>query len=311
MNNIYNVKATENPLEEEDLYEGRIVCLSNVVTDPNETGILHQSNPLGVNGIYWTTVINGIKKEFTKTGAYRERPFVPVLYGVEAISNIDPTIRTSNTRTISEPGKSNTVSLLTMTPKDYFACHALTALIQRVENPLGMDDGTITLIAAKCYKIAQAMAVQAYGSRENDNASSTEGSTDYVDVDSSKLTNDTDRLLYNINESIKANTESNKNTGIKISNIDKVKFDGTPTVKLDGTSEVKINGTPNVNVSNTPNVNVNNTPYVRVSSMPSVSVSGTPSVYVTNMPSVPTEPVSVTGNVNVSGTVSVDNFPDK
>lgn len=288
----YNIKATTLPLTFNELYEGRLVCFNDVAINPNNVGTLELSkNVPGAVG-KWTAIINGVRYFFNANGAKVEDTITgattPILYGVEAKTDIDPTIKTSTTRTDSlPPGKSPTVSLLTMTPKDYFACHALTALLQRVENPLGMDDGNITLIAAKSYKIAQAMAVEAYGSRENNDASSTEEGTDYVDVDSNNLTNDTDRLLYNINESIKANTKSNKETGIKISNIDKVNFDGTPTVKLDNTSVVTINGTPKVNVNNTP------------------------SVYVTNMPSVPTEPVSVTGSVNVSGTVSVDNFPDK
>lgn len=275
----YNIKVTTNPLSENELYDGKIVCLDGVATNPNKTGILQKAKRYGLNGIRWEAVINGVNREFNSIGAYLNAPNVPVLYGVESITMLDPTTSTSTTRSSGGEGKSDVVSLVSMTPKDYFACHALTALIQRVDNPLAMDDGTIALIAAKSYKIAQAMAIEAYGSRENDNASSSSGTE--VVVDKNSLQTNTDRILYNINESIKANTKNNKEIGVKISNIDKVKFDGTPIVKLDSTSEVKINGTPNVNVNNTPNVNV------------------------TNMPTVPTEPVTVTG------TVSVDNFPSE
>lgn len=291
----YNIKPTLAPLTFNELYEGRLVCFNDITTNPNNVGTLELSK--NVPGAFgkWTAIINGVRYFFNANGAKVEDTITsattPILYGVEYDTPIIPEQSGTRTRTSSETGKSDTVSLKSMTPKDYFACHALTALIQKIDNPLSMDDGKIALLAAKSYKIAQAMAIEAYGSRENDNASSTEAGTDYVEVDSDNLTNDTDRLLYNINESIKANTKSNKETGIKISNIDKVKFDGTPTVKLDATSEVKVTQLPNVTISGTPNVNVANTPDVNVTNMP-------------------TEPISVSGNVNVTGTVSVDNFPE-
>lgn len=293
MSYSYKIIPTTDPLDKSQLYEGLLVCFSNVQSNPNNTGILEKRKDTGGAFIGWTAVINGVKHNFDVYG-YDTSDNTVRLYGVLSDGEIDPTRTITRGRDASAADESNTVSLTYMTPKDYFACEALNALIQRVDNPLAMSDGTIATIAAKSYKIAQAMAEEAYESRQNDKKSEDESGTAYVEVDETSLQNNTERILYNINESIKANTKSNKETGIKVSNIDKVKFDGTPTVKLDSTSEVKINGTPNVNISNTPNVNVN----------------GTPNVYVTNMPSVPTEPVSVTGNVNVSGTVSVDNFPE-
>lgn len=59
-------------------------------------------------------------------------------------------------------------------------------------------------------------------------------------------------------------------------------------VKIEDTVTVEVEGTPDVNISNTPDVHVTNTPDVSV----------------TNMPDVPSEPVTI------SGTVSVDNFPE-
>lgn len=59
-------------------------------------------------------------------------------------------------------------------------------------------------------------------------------------------------------------------------------------VKIEDTVTVEVEGTPDVNISNTPDVHVTNTPDVSV----------------TNMPDVPSEPV------RISGTVSVDNFPE-
>ena len=308
----YNVKPTTLPLTFNELYEGRLVCFNDVDTNPNNVGTLEPSkNVPGAVG-RWTSLINGVRYCFDANGAIVNdnitEATTPILYGVEYNDPIIPEQSGTRSRPTTDERKSDVVSLKTMTPKDYFACHALTAIIQRTDKPLSIDDGTIALIAAKCYKIAQAMAIEAYESRENNDASSIETETDYIDIDGDTLTNDTDRLLYNINESIKENTRAVKEEGViirttedtgpisiattepietEVSNIDKVKFDGIPSIN--------INNTPSVNVANTPSVNINNTP--------NVSVSNTVNTRVTNMPNVPTEPV------RISGTVSVDNFP--
>lgn len=246
----YNLKPTSNPLTIDELYEGRVVCFDDITTNPNSVGKLELSkNVPGAVG-KWTAIIKGTRYNFNAEGAEVKDNITsattPILYGVEYDIPLIPEQSSSKTRVTPDQGKSNVVSLKSMTPKDYFACHALNALIQKIDNPLSMDDGNIALLAAKCYKIAQAMAIEAYGSRENDNASSVDQGTSYVDIDGDTLTNDTDRLLYNINESVKANTNSNRVTGIKISNIDEVDFDGTPAIKLDSASEVKVTQMPNV-----------------------------------------------------------------
>ena len=275
----YNIKATENPLSKNQLYEGLLVCFSDVKNNPNNTGILEKRKDTGGAPIGWTTVINGVKHNFDLYG-YDISDNTIRLYGVLSDGDIDPTKNTFDTRAPSSDDESDIVSITYMTPKDYFACEALNSLIQRIDNPLAMSDGVIATLAAKSYKIAQAMAKEAYGSRQNDKKSSEESGTDYVTVDKTSLQTNTEKVLYNLNESLKANTTVLKDTGIKF------------------------NGTPNVNISNTPDVNISNTPYVNISNSPSVTVS--------NMPS---EPIEVTGDVNVSGkvgvtgTVSVDNFP--
>lgn len=64
--------------------------------------------------------------------------------------------------------------------------------------------------------------------------------------------------------------------------------DSEMKVTIEDNVKVEVQGTPDVNIANTPDVNVTNTP----------------DVHVDNMPDVPSEPVTVTG------TVSVDNFPE-
>lgn len=280
----YNVTATANPLSRNQLYEGLLVCFSNVQSNPNNTGILEKRKEISGALLGWTAVINGVKHDFDLYG-YDINDNTIRLYGVLSDGDIDPTKTTTRTRAASAEDKSNTVSITSMTPKDYFACEALNSLIQRIDKPLAMSDGMIAALAAKSYKIAQAMAKEAYGSRQNDKKSSDESGTDYVNVEETSLQTNTERILYNINESIKANTKSNKETGIKVNNIDKVKFDGTPTIAISGTPNVNVSNSPSVTISGTPNVNINNQPTVTVDNMPS-------------------EPIEI------EGTVSVDNFPE-
>lgn len=230
----YKIVPTTNPLSSEQLYAGRTVCYSDITTNPNNVGILEDSRSIpGSKGV-WTAVINGVREYFNIIGAKIENNVVgttPVLYGVLSDGDIDPTLSNASTRTSTVPGESNTVSITYMLPKDYFAAEALNALIMKHPAPLSMDDGTIALIAAKAYKIAAAMAKEAYDSRENDPSSSQSG--DYVNVNSSELQTNTERILYNVSESLK--------TGIKISNIDKVDFDGTPDIRISNTTSDPVN----------------------------------------------------------------------
>ena len=288
----YNVTATANPLSKNQLYEGLLVCFNNVQNNPNNTGILEKRKDTGGAPIGWTTVINGVKHNFDLYG-YDISDNTIRLYGVLSDGDIDPTKNTFDTRAPSAEDESNIVSITYMTPKDYFACEALNSLIQRIDNPLAMSDGVIATLAAKSYKIAQAMAKEAYGSRQNDKKSSEASGTDYVNVNKTSLQTNTERILYNLNESIKTNIDVLKDTKNVLNNINESVKANTNVLKDTG---IKFNGTPDVNISNTPNVNINNSPSVTVSNMPS-------------------EPIKVTGNVNVSGnvgvtgTVSVDNFP--
>lgn len=265
----YNVTATTNPLSKNQLYEGLLVCFSNVQNNPNNTGILEKRKDVGGAHIGWTTVINGVKHDFDVYG-YDIRDKSIRLYGVISEGDIDPTKATSSTRLASSEDESNIVSITYMTPKDYFACEALNSLIQRIDNPLAMSDGIIAALAAKSYKIAQAMAKEAYGSRQNDKKSSNTSGTDYVNVNKTSLQTNTERILYNLNESIKANTDVLKNTGIKF------------------------NGTPNVNISNTPYVNVSNMPSEPIEVTGNVTVSG--NVGVTGTVSVDNFPQSSNSN---------------
>ena len=126
----------------------------------------------------------------------------------------------------------------------------------------------------------------------------------HLSVNTNAITSMTDKLLYNLgldvqNLRIQQSNEFKKikADGLKVSGSDKedakplhiqLPDDYEMPVKIEDTVTVEVEGTPDVNISNTPDVHVTNTPDVSV----------------TNMPDVPSEPV------RISGTVSVDNFPE-
>lgn len=230
----YSVIQTQYPLSASDLYEGRVVCLNGVHNNPNLSGVLEDAKKVqGARGT-WTAMINGTRYCFNNVGVIISpsgQGTSPALYGVLSDGEIDPTIHNAQARPMVGYEESDTVSISYMIPKDYFACHALNALINKLDNPLSMNDGTIALLASKAYKIAAAMAIEAYNSRENDPASSSSG--DYVNIDSSNLQTNTDRVLYNISEALR--------TGIKITNIDEVDFDGTPNIRISNSANDPVN----------------------------------------------------------------------
>lgn len=202
----YKVEPTANPLTADKLYEGLMVCFSDVTTNPNRVGILEKTTTT-INSVRypWAATIDSVRYEFDRDGCLPGTT-TPVLYGVVSDGSLDPTTDTYESRAGGQ-GESDKVSLKTMYPKDYFACHALNALIQTLDNPLAINDGTIALLAAKSYKIAQAMAKEAYESRENDAASEEQSGESYVEVDETTLQTNTERILYNINESLKASND--------------------------------------------------------------------------------------------------------
>lgn len=218
----YKIKPTDNPLTENELYFGRLVCLDDVDENPNNVGTLEDSRKIpGAIGVY-TAIINGERRYFGVNGIEipETQTSTPILYGVvydnDSSSDLDPEESTTITR---GTGK---VSLVNMTPKDYFACNALNAIMSKMDNLLSLDNGTIGNIAAMCYKIAQAMANEAYNARQNNETSSTSG--DYVDVDPTELQDNKERVLYNISESLKE--ALNKGFAIKG---ETVPAGGTPT----------------------------------------------------------------------------------
>lgn len=230
----YDIQATANPLTKSDLYEGRTVCLSNVNTNPNNIGILVKSNSSD-KLIKWQASINNVVYHFDSNGKCKENNSI-VLYGIRTTVNLDLTTDSSITR--GAGAESVVTSLNSLIPKDQFAICALEALISTMPNAISMDDSTILSLAIKSYKISQAMLYIGTLARAAD--AQVSPSSDPVSVDGNNLTDNLEKILYNINEtlkSIKTQDANHHSSGVKIADI-------VPTVKVDNPTneEFDVNG---------------------------------------------------------------------
>lgn len=204
-------------------------------------------------------------------------------------------IATSGTvATRGDTGKEENIDIDVLQPREYFAMYALQGILAKVENPLTLDDGQVTLISSMAFKIAQSMMSTAADYRAATKSEETPPSS--VDVDINNVTSTTDRILYNMGEQIK---ELRKDfTALKEDTLDYNKsvkgsltsINDTLSSETEKTKEVKIISMPDVGLKSGSSVDANVTNTVLTT-------------YVNNMFTVPSEPIAV------KGTVSVDNFP--
>lgn len=225
----YDIAPTDNHLKSSELYVGRTVCFANVSTNPNLVGVLVRSTDSTINGV-WSATINNVKYIFDKNGNCLNTPSGENvsnyrLYGIK--TNVDLDITDSSTITRGAGSNAVTTTLNSLIPKDQFAICAMEALIATMPNAISMDDATILLLATKSYKIAQAMLYIGTLARGADAQSSQSQAA--VPVDAANLSDNTQKILYNINETLKAiklQDANQHNDGIKIATV-------TPTLKVD------------------------------------------------------------------------------
>lgn len=154
------------------------------------------------------------------------------------------------------------VTLDKMEPRDYFAVDVLNAMIVHMDHPEGASDATMMMYSRAAYRWAQAMMAAAADSREGDyrNPPAT------VDVDTTQLQTNTEKILYNISACLESLEEALEN--------------GIPVIGIDGGQalpvEVSNSSAIEVEVTNTPDVNVANSSAIDVnaSNIPVVTGSG-------------------------------------
>ena len=173
------------------------------------------------------------------------------------------------------------VKINSLTPRDTFAIAALEALIHRMNDPIECSTASVRFVTDKAYEFANSMMISSAYARVA--AGEDEPSTDSpgtVEVDATTLENNTEKLLNNIHKAIEAFSKTIKEDGIpvkgfktelvsdtftkdvqtKVTNIDKVKFDGTPTIAISGTPNVNVDNMPSQPISVTGTVSVDNFP---------------------------------------------------
>lgn len=132
--------------------------------------------------------------------------------------------------------------------------YALQGILAKVENPLTLDDGQVTLITSMAFKIAQSMMSTAADYRAA--TISEETPPESVDVDINNVTSTTDKILYNMNmniSSLKDSLNDIANRGDRVQKVDisAVSVSSVPTYVENMISEpVSITGT--VSVDNFP-----------------------------------------------------------
>ena len=166
----YIAEPTDNPLEAGELYEGRTVCFSNVLTNPNNIGVLDASRRNCTAGV-WKATINNSLNYYDKNGYMLDATGSIVTPNVRLYGVTSSTLNITESQAITRSGGS-TVTITDLSAKDQFALAAMEAIINGIPNPLAVDDGTIVLIATKAYKFAQAMLQVASMARSADEASS-------------------------------------------------------------------------------------------------------------------------------------------
>lgn len=194
-------------------------------------------------------------------------------------------------------GTEENIDIDVLQPREYFAMYALQGILTKIDNPLLLDDSQVTLISNMAFKIAQSMMSTAVDYRA---ATKPEATPPSVDIDINNVTSTTDRILYNVSQSITNLDKSITNVDKSITNMDK---------SMTNINEALI--TVHTNLKDIKNVLDSQGGSVQKVELSSVSVSEVPvmvannylNTHVNNMPTVPSEPVSITG------TVSVNNFP--
>ena len=112
------------------------------------------------------------------------------------------------TATRGDAGSEENIDIDVLQPREYFAMYALQGILAKVGNPLTLDDGQVTLISSMAFKIAQSMMSTAADYRAATKSEETPPPS--VDVDINNVTSTTDKLLYNMSQSIAGMQESLK-----------------------------------------------------------------------------------------------------
>lgn len=147
---------------------------------------------------------NGKRYDFMPSGKCFDNDSDHQLYFAETtITTKQDSKNDSMTRSDSSSGSTETVTLSSLKPRDYFAQEALNAILKNMENPLELQDYDINLITELSYKIAQSMitasaAMRAADEKADSGSSSNTDKNTATRMDTGTLTTNTEKLLNNL-----------------------------------------------------------------------------------------------------------------
>lgn len=194
------------------------------------------------------------KYGFKKDGKFytEEGKWVGTL-GIVA-SSINQTTGTIITR--GDDAEKFSISILQ--PRETVALTCLQSMLSSFDVPLNIDNTKIKQLVDKSFVFAQEFVNQAVKYREKETASSTATSDKNVSVDSSSLSSDTDKILYNIQVALNNLITQDKNqfteqqkNGLKLATTDvniKTVPDNIKTV-VSGNVNAAVTGSINASVS--------------------------------------------------------------
>lgn len=186
--------------------------------------------------------------------------------------DITETKGTSASRGDSEGG-TEIISIEALEPRETFACHALTGLIQTIPNAISMDNVMMNTVVKKSFEIAQLMMQEAARVRAETPEESTGDSE--IDVNPELLTSTTDKLLYNLNVNLgtiaaqeKIYYEDIQANGIRINGNPKVDIASVSAGTLPISGKVEVDNIVSTCELTTVDVKVKNTVDVKVTNFP-------------------------------------------
>jgi hypothetical protein len=228
----------------QDALSGTLVGFEQSGTDYDlsETGILTGSEPVFTVKIKGYTI--RVDNEGVVTGvtpansAWLNRQLRMVTADMGDTGAVGGAITRSSGS--SGAGHDNVAILTNIEPRDQFAVQVLNAMLIHTEHPEAFDDAKCLMYSRSAYRWAQAMMIAAADSREGQSTTPSTG----VDVNSGDLQSNTEKLLYNISQSMK--------NGVALKG-EVVAAGGTPTP-----IQTKVTEMPDITIDDMPEVEVKN-----------------------------------------------------
>lgn len=224
---------------------------------------------------------NNIVLNFRKSGAGAPLPYMgeingTIVYfdnkGVSRDGTIKLSLASTNIDNKGTQGEGQTRTedeaefvMNSLNYKEQVALRVLAAIIKHESNPLGYDDSKIKLLVSQSFRIAVEFQNRAIMFRQEEEGGG--GGDSEVDINPESLNSNTEKILYNINESLKNGVVVKGETPAVGKTLYPVMTKVTEVAEVKKVTEVT--EVKKVTIDGTPNVSVSNTPHVVVDSMPS------------------------------------------